>query len=160
MLYLCYASGDRPRPPWTAARLCARTSEERFYTPPPPPPPPPPPRGFCLNSSSVAVSKITSRRWSCIESLFPGPASRRTPSRGQPRSCAARGARAPPSRQRGHPPELLCFICLCALCVRFIVIVLLVQGVICVCCLVCYCYHLPEAGRRAPGAPRAPVGSQ
>ena len=30
-------------------------------------------RGFCLNSGIVAVSNVTSRRWWCIESLFPGP---------------------------------------------------------------------------------------
>ena len=28
-------------------------------------------RGFCLNSATVAVSKLTSRRWWCIESVFP-----------------------------------------------------------------------------------------
>ena len=28
-------------------------------------------RSFCLNSGTVAVSKVTSRRWWCIESLFP-----------------------------------------------------------------------------------------
>ena len=28
-------------------------------------------RSFCLNSSTFAVSKVTSRRWWCIESLFP-----------------------------------------------------------------------------------------
>ena len=28
-------------------------------------------RSFCLNSGTVAISKITSRRWWCIESLFP-----------------------------------------------------------------------------------------
>ena len=28
-------------------------------------------RDFCLNSGTVAVSTITSRRWSCIESVFP-----------------------------------------------------------------------------------------
>ena len=53
---------------------CVRESEDRFYTPPPPPPPPPHGlvyRSFCLNSSTLAVSKVTSRRWWCIESLFP-----------------------------------------------------------------------------------------
>ena len=44
-------------------------SEDRFYTPPPPPRVVY--RGFCLNSVAVAVSKVTSRRWWCIESLFP-----------------------------------------------------------------------------------------
>ena len=28
-------------------------------------------RSFCLNSSTFAVSEIASRRWWCIESLFP-----------------------------------------------------------------------------------------
>ena len=28
-------------------------------------------RSFCLNSGTVAVSKVTSRRWWCIESIFP-----------------------------------------------------------------------------------------
>ena len=47
-------------------------SEERFE----PPTPPPPPRGvvnrgLCLNSGTVSASKITSRRWWCIESLLP-----------------------------------------------------------------------------------------
>ena len=36
-------------------------------------------RGFCLNSSTAAVSKIVSRRWWCIESLFPGMVSMATP---------------------------------------------------------------------------------
>ena len=29
-------------------------------------------RGVCFDSSTVAVSEIASRRWWCIESLFPG----------------------------------------------------------------------------------------
>ena len=28
-------------------------------------------RNFCFNSGTIAVSKITSRRWWCVESLFP-----------------------------------------------------------------------------------------
>ena len=28
-------------------------------------------RSFCLSSSAFAVSKVTSRRWWCVESLFP-----------------------------------------------------------------------------------------
>ena len=28
-------------------------------------------RGFCLNSGTVAVSKVSSRRWWCMESVFP-----------------------------------------------------------------------------------------
>ena len=38
-------------------------------------PPPPPPRGdrsFRLNSITLAVSETASRRWWCIEDLFPG----------------------------------------------------------------------------------------
>ena len=45
-------------------------SENRFYTPPPPPPRGGY-RGFCLNSSTSAVSKVTSRRWWCIERISP-----------------------------------------------------------------------------------------
>ena len=29
-------------------------------------------RGFCFNSSTSAVSKVTSRMWRSVESLFPG----------------------------------------------------------------------------------------
>ena len=41
-------------------------------------------RGFCLNSGAVSASTIASRRWWCIEYLFPslGSASERSKSKG------------------------------------------------------------------------------
>ena len=56
-------------------------------------------RNCCLNSSTVAVSKVTSRRWWCIESVFPANAGAGMASRGQ--RCRLRRQ---PLRLTFYPP--------------------------------------------------------
>ena len=52
-------------------------------------------RSCCLNSSTFAVSKVTSRRWWCTESLFPRPLSTTDP---RPRTASCAKESTPSSR--------------------------------------------------------------